>query len=382
MNGLDPRRAAIGPPEAESGGCLTIDLTALAANWRNLAARAAPAETAAVVKADAYGIGIEAAVLVLARAGCQTFFVAHLSEAKRARQAAPDAAIYVLNGFFAGSGPAYAEYGLRPVLGSVPEIADWAAFVQSTGIVGHAALHVDTGMNRLGLRPPEAIQILMQYPGGFGFTVSLLMSHLVAAEDTMSPLNERQISTFEQVRRMFAGVPASLANSSGIFLGSRAHFDMVRPGYALYGGNPNPGRANLMKQVVTLEGRIVQVRLVSDRETVGYGATWMARVPSRIATVSVGYADGYPRSLGAGDRETGGTVLVHGRRCPVVGRVSMDLIAVDITELPEDVGQRGDMVTLIGEGLGIDDVAERAGTIGYEVLTRLGRRYRRIYVGA
>jgi alanine racemase len=381
MIGQDRRRAELGPPADETGGWLTIDLGALARNWRLLAEQAGAARCAAVIKADAYGTGIEATALYLSRAGCDTFFVAHLSEGKRVRAAAPAAIIYVLNGLLPGTGPIYGEHRLRPVLGSVPEIVEWIAFVKSAGTGGEAAVHVDTGMNRLGLRPPEAIQLLLQYPGGLGFPVSLLMSHFVAAEDRGNPVTERQIQLFAQVKRMFPDVPASLANSSGIFLGPHAAFDLVRPGYALYGGNPTPGRLNPMAGVVTLEGRILQVRQVGDRETVGYSGTWTARGPRRIATIGIGYADGFARALGGTDATPGTEALVAGKRCPLVGRVSMDLLAVDITAVAEDAAGRGDPVTLMGGSLDIDSVAAKAGTIGYELLTRLGRRYRRVYLG-
>ena len=354
------------PPEA--GGLLTIDLGALVANWRALGARAGGAECAAVIKADAYGVGIEPAATALGRAGCRTFFVALLSEAARVRAACPAATVYVLNGLPPGTGATFRDLGLRPVLGSAEEIAEWGE--------GPAALHVDTGMNRLGLRPEDV--------GPLPFRPALLMTHLVAAEEPENPLNRRQIEAFARVRHAFPGVPASLANSSGIFLDVPA--DLVRPGYALYGGNPTPGRPNPMRPVVRVEARVIQVREAAVGETVGYNGQWTAGRPSRIATISVGYADGYPRSASATDRKAlagtpSGEAIVAGRRCPFAGRVSMDLIAVDVTSLPDGAVRRGDRVTLIGDELDLDEVARRAGTIGYEILTSLGRRYARTYAG-
>jgi alanine racemase len=370
-------------PEDAAGGLLHVDLDALAANWRSLRDRAGGAEAAAVVKADAYGTGIEQAVPALLRAGCRTFFVAHVSEAIRTRAAAAEATIYVLNGFPTGTGPTYARFDLRPVLGSSEEIADWAAFCRAENVKHKAALHVDTGMNRLGLTVEEGLALgsrdLLR-----DFEPALLMSHFVSAEESDNPLNRRQIEAFRAVRQALPGIPASLANSSGIFLGEKPHFDLVRPGYALYGGNPTPDRDNPMRPVVGLEGRIVQLRWVEPDQTVGYNGRWTALDRRRIATVSVGYADGYPRAASArgNNSETvlAGRALVGGVPCPFAGNVSMDLLAVDVTEVAENV-RRGDTVTLIGEDLGVDEVGRRAGTIGYEILTNLGRRYARAYRG-
>lgn len=376
-------KPAIQPDAIGAGGLLTIDLGALAANWRQLRDRVGGAECAAVVKADAYGIGLEPAVRALARAGCQTFFVAHPSEGVRARQACADAVVYVLNGLLPGSAATFARHGLRPVLGSGEEIAEWAALGRAAGRRLAAALHVDTGMNRLGLRPEQALALRTDPVAEI--EPALLMSHLVSAEQPDHPINARQIESFSAVRASFPGVPASLCNSSGIFLPQRPHLDLVRPGYALYGGNPTPGRPNPMRGVVRLEARIIQLRWAEDGETVGYNAQWIARGRRRLATLSIGYADGFPRAASATDMKgvnavPSGEAIVAGRRCPFAGRVSMDLIVVDVTDLPEGSLGRGDSVTLIGEGLGLGEVAERAGTIGYDILTSLGRRYARTYL--
>jgi len=380
----DPARPPTGLSPAEAGGLLTIDLGALVANWRLLRDKAAGAECAAVVKADAYGIGIEAAVPALAAAGCRTFFVAHLSEGVRVRAVATEATVYVLNGLLPGTSERYARHGLRAVLGSQEEIAEWAGFSRGQGLRLPAALHVDTGMNRLGL--PLAEGLALAGDGRLaGFEPALLMSHFVSAEEPENPLNRRQTEAFAALRQALPGIPASLANSSGVFLSGQPHYDLVRPGYALYGGNPTPAQANPMRAVVTLEGRIVQLRTLAEGETVGYNATWTARGRRRIATVSVGYADGYRRGASRTDATAqagtpAGEAIVAGRRCPLAGRVSMDLLAVDVSGLPDGAVQRGDAVTLIGGDLDIDEVGRRAGTIGYEVLTSLGRRYARTYV--
>ncbi|MEE1656400.1 alanine racemase [Microvirga sp. CF3062] len=371
-------------PENAAGGVLHIDLDALAANWRILRDHAGGAETAAVVKANAYGTGIEKAVPALSKAGCRTFFVAHLSEAIRARAAAPDAAIYVLNGLFSGTGSTYAEFDLRPVLGSFEEIEEWAGFCRAESRKLKAAIHVDTGMNRLGLTMPQGLTLKDRKELN-DFETTLLMSHFVSAEESDNPLNAQQIEAFEAVRSSLPGVPASLPNSSGIFLRDKPSYDLVRPGYALYGGNPTPSRDNPMRPVVGLEGRIVQLRWVEADDTVGYNGRWLALTRRRIATLSIGYADGYPRSSSArgksGDELLAGTALVGGHTCPFAGNVSMDLITVDVTDVPETDVKRGDTVTLIGGELTIDEVGRRAGTIGYEILTNLGARYARTYRG-
>ena len=365
-----------GPAQGEAGGILTINLAAIVANWRALKARAANAECAAVVKADGYGCGIEQVAGALAAAGCKTFFVANLAEARRLRAIAPEAIVYVLNGLLPGTAPPYAEANLRPVIGSRAELDEWTAFRSASGWNGAAALHVDTGINRLGFAMDDAADVATRHGKKHG--IALVMSHFACSEEE-HPLNAKQIERFGRVRALFPGTPGSLSNSSGIFLGSSAHHDLVRPGVALYGANPTPGKPNPMRTVVTLEGRVVQVRAVAQGATVGYSATWTAKRPTRLAIVSVGYADGFLRAASARDDKPGAEAMVSGRRCPLAGRVSMDLIAIDVTDLAAGAVTRGDLVTLLGDNITVDDLAERAGTIGYEVLTSLGRRYRRIY---
>jgi alanine racemase len=367
-----------GPPAAQAGGILSIDLDALVANWQALRRRATPAECAAVVKADAYGLGIEPVAHALARAGCKTFFVADLSEARRARAAAPDAAIYVLGGVMPTTGPEFALLKARPVIGSMVELAEWDAYCAASGWRGGAALHVDTGMNRLGVSINEAAALAPRIRAE-NHGIHLLMSHFACAEETAHPLNDKQIKLFREVRLLYRGIPSSLSNSSGIFLGDAAHCDVVRPGVALYGVNPTPGKPNAMQPVVGLKARVIQVRSVTRNETVGYSATWTARRAARIAVIASGYADGFLRASGSTDETPGGSAIVAGKLCPIAGRVSMDLSTVDVSDLPEGAVRRGDMVTLIGDDLPLDEVARGAGTIAYEVLTSLGRRYHRVY---
>ncbi len=369
------------PKEAEAGGILTIDLAAIEANWKKLSSTTVPVECAAVVKADAYGCGLGPVTRKLAKAGCRTFFVADVAEGRCVRAIASDAAIYVLNGLMPGSAQAFADDNLRPIINSPTELAEWDAFVATKGWRGGAALHVDTGMNRLGISVDEAVAIAPRIQSeSHGF--ALLMSHLACAETPDHPMNDRQIRMFREIRIMYRGVSSSLANSSGIFLGGTLYCDLVRPGIALYGANPTPGKQNPMRPVVELKGRIIQVRSVNKGETVGYGASFTTARQSRIAIVAVGYGDGFLRSAGGSKGKPAGEVIVAGKRCPIVGRVSMDLFAVDVSDLGDGKARRGDFATLIGEGISVDDLAAAMGTIGYEVLTNLGRRYHRVYKGA
>jgi alanine racemase len=380
--GLRPAKESPAAPDpALVGGVLAIDLAAIEANWKKLASTTVPVECAAVVKADAYGCGIEPVTRKLSRAGCRTFFVADVVEARCVRAIAPDAIIYVLNGVMPGSTQAFADDNLRPVINSTTELAEWDAFVSTRNWRGGAALHVDTGMNRLGVTIDEAVAIAPRIQSeNHGFT--LLMSHLACAETPEHPMNDRQIRLFREIRIIYRGVASSLANSSGIFLGGTMYCDLVRPGVALFGGNPTPGKKNPMLPVVELKGRIIQVRPVNKGESVGYGATVTAARPSRVAIIAVGYADGFLRSAVTVKGKPAAEVIIAGKRCPVVGNVSMDLIAVDVTDLAEGAARRGGFATLIGEGMSVDDLASAMGTISYEVLTNLGRRHYRVYKGA
>jgi alanine racemase len=365
---------------AGANGVLTIDLDALAANWRKLEKTAVPAECAAVIKANAYGCGIEPVAKALAGAGCKTFFVATLDEALTARAALPSATLYVLNGFIQNTGDTYAKIDARPVIGEINELAEWDVFCRRTGWAGGAAIHIDTGMHRLGLTVTEAQSLGPRINAG-DHGISLVMSHLACAESLHHSMNARQLATFREVASLFAGIPASLANSSGIFLGPPFHFDMVRSGAALYGVNPTPEADNPMQPVVELKARVMQIRHIERGETVGYGGTWTARRPTTLAVVAAGYADGYFRAGGSNDGTRGADVMIAGQRCPVAGRISMDLMAVDVTDLEKNAVRRGHFVTLIGEGITIDELAHHFGTIGYEVLTSLGSRYARVYKG-
>jgi alanine racemase len=351
---------------------LTIDLRALRENWRMLANMIAPAECSAVVKADGYGCGIEPVVTALLAEGCRTFFVARLSEGIRARNAAPDAAIYVLDGLLPGSAAALRAQKLRPALGSMPEVLEWAA---SGG--GACALHFDTGMNRLGLAETDANAALAALGGAH----ALVMSHFASSEDQASSDSCMQIRVFARIRALIQDAPASICNSSAIFLSSKPWLELVRPGYALYGGNPTPGRPNPMRPVVGLHAPILQVRAVESGARVGYNGQWTARRRTRLATIPIGYADGVPRNAMGTDARPGAPCAIEGVRCPIAGRVSMDLIIVDATDAPDAAVVRGAPVELLGANIGVDEFGERSGTIGYEILTGLGARYERVYRG-
>ncbi len=370
-------------PLAGAPGVLTIDLSALAENWRFLARRAAPGECAAVIKADAYGLGIEIAAPALYAAGCRTFFVAHLSEGRRARVALPlaDARVYVLNGLQSAADPLadYAAHRVAPAVGSAEELARWAAFA-AVHSAPPCAIHLDTGMNRLGFPSHDALRAAVELCGGRPHA-DLLMSHFVSAERRDDPLNAVQIARFEEARAAFPELAASLANSSGLFLPARPAFDLARPGYALYGGNPTPGLPNPVRPVLALDIAIQQTRWIEAGETCGYNSQWTACRRTRLATLLAGYADGLPSGAGATDGKAGAEVAIAGRRCPLVGRVSMDLSIADVTDVPEKEAQPGGFARFLGEDIGLDEFAEASGTIGYTVLTSLSGRYTRRIVG-
>lgn len=363
--------------DLEEPALLTIDLGAIVANYRLLAARAAPAEVAPAVKADGYGLGMAPAAGALARAGARRFFVAWLAEGVQLRALLPDAAIHVLNGLEPGRAAAYREHRLIPCLDSLATIREWIG----AGGGAPAVLHLDTGISRLGMPPEESAELARDRSLLDRLDLVLAMSHLACGDDPTNPMNAEQRSRFlgaiEALGLGGGRVPLSLAASSGIFLGPEFHLDLVRPGAALYGLAPLNGHANPMRQVVRLQAKILQVRRVDRGMTVGYGATHRTTRPARLATVSAGYADGLFRALG-----NRGHAYLGAVRVPVVGRVSMDLLTLDVTDAPPELARRGATVDIIGPDHSVDDLAEEAGTIGYEVLTALGRRYPRRYLDA
>jgi alanine racemase len=367
--------------EGFADGVLTVDLAALVANWRRLGAMGAPAACGAVVKADAYGLGQGPVMNALGAAGCQSFFVANLAEGELARRLAPDAVIYVLDGVAPGCAARLAQAALRPVLGAFEELDEWLAQARMSGVSLPAALHFDTGMNRLGFPRAAAPAVAARLAECAGLVhPALVISHFVSSQLADASINDRQIADFQVARGFFPGVPASMANSSGIFLPQRPYFDLLRPGYALYGGDPTLGPDNPMRPVVGLCVRILATREAAAGETAGYDATWTARRPSRLAIIGAGYADGVPVSASASAHKAAGEAVIGGVRCPFVGRVSMDYVILDVTDAPLQAAQRGGWAEILGDVIGVDDLARRAGVIGYEILTRLGRRYARRYI--
>lgn len=362
-----------------AGGVLTIDLDALAANWTLYAdmAKASGAEAAAVVKACSYGLDAAHTAPALARAGCETFYVATIDEGIALRDIlGPDATIRVFNGLMDGAERDFTAHGLTPVLNSLGDLDAWRAFCSGLGEALACALHIDSGMGRLGLDQREFEHLADDPEHLVGLKLECVLSHLACAEETDTPYNAQQLARFSAALKRLPATRASFANSSGVFLGPDYHFDEVRPGAALYGVNPTPNEPNPMAQVVRLQAKILQTRTIDTPQGVGYGATHQAKASDRIATLAAGYADGYPRSLsGVGDAYIG---ALH---APIVGRVSMDLITINVTDIPEHLTHPGQLVDLIGPLNPVDDVAAKAGTIGYEMLTSLGARYHRVYLG-
>ena len=347
---------------------LEVDLAAVVANWRALGALHPGGPVAGVVKADAYGLGAAQVAPALHAAGCRHFFTAHLSEAVAIRALVPGAMVAVLNGIAPGSEGGFVAHDILPVLGTPGEIARWGGLARRLGRRLPALLHVDTGMNRLGLDGGQ-----MADPNLLdGIELRYVMTHLVASEVAGDPMNAVQRDRFAAACAAWPAVPRSFANSSGLFLGAGYASDLARPGAALYGINPIPGQPNPMRPVVRLMARVLALRDVALGASVGYNSTWVAARPSRIATIGVGYADGWLRS-----HSGRGHAVFDGAPVPLVGRVSMDLTTFDATDHP---GLReGDWLELIGPSRPVDDVAEAAGTNGYEVLTSLGRRYHRVW---
>ena len=356
-----------------SRAVLTVDLGAVVENHRRLRRQAPGSEVAAVVKADGYGLGAREVAGALWQGGARSFFVAHPDEGIALRAALPDASIFVLHGLQGGGGEALEGAALIPVLNHPGELARYAALARRRERRLPAALQIDSGMCRLGFAEAELSRLDRTQLEAID--LRLVMSHLACAEEAGHPFNEEQRARFERLRLVLPEAPASLANSSGVFLGPGFHYQLCRPGVALYGVNPTPGHANPMAPVVTLEAPVLQVHDIAAPGSVGYGATYRTRAGARIATVPVGYADGYLRA--ASDRAT---ARIAGVEVPLAGRVSMDLIGLDVSALPADAVRPGTMVELIGGPDGVDRLAEAAGTIGYEVLTRLGRRFARSYI--
>ncbi|THV25893.1 alanine racemase [Peteryoungia ipomoeae] len=366
---------------------LTIDLGAIADNWRTMARRSGKARCAAVVKADAYGLGIEDVGQTLYHAGARDFFVAVPAEGATLRPYAPEARIFVLSGIWPGQEEIFFDHDLVPVIASEEQLAFWMSLLSDRGPYP-CALQVDTGFNRLGLSLDDALALADDVSRPQSLEPVLMMSHLACGDDAKSPMNRAQLQAFQQVAEAFSGIESSLSASAGIFLGPEYQFDLTRPGIALYGGEALSGAQNPMQPVVKAEARILQIREAKAGESVSYGASHRLTRDSRLAIASVGYADGYLRNLsgsGTALRDAGlpgAEAVIAGHRVPVVGRVTMDLTIFDITDVPSALVRSGDYLELFGPAMLVDELARAAGTIGYEMLTGLGLRHERIYLDA
>jgi alanine racemase len=364
------------------GASLTIDLNALVENWQILRDLSQQGDCAAVIKANGYGLGLEEVCEALYQAGCRSFFVALPDEGARTRTIAKDAAIYVLDGYWPEAQDIFLEHHLRPVLGNLQEIDEWSALNQDQESALDCALHIDTGMNRLGLSMNEAVEISQNKALISQLGVSLVMSHPACADTPDHEMNILQKERFRRVKTLFPSIPASLANSAATLAGGDWIHDLSRPGIALYGGRSLQNSAITMKPVAYLSARILTIRDIQPGEAVGYGANEHVSRDSRIAIVAAGYADGYQRLAGSSDGNKGAFAAIQGHKVPLIGRVSMDLIALDVTDLPERLAERGTMVELLGNTITVDDVADHAQTIGYEILTGLRHRFKRTYIKA
>jgi alanine racemase len=375
VNVFESENPSLGP-DAMAASILEIDLDAITGNWRALCARLKGRSTCtAVVKADAYGLGALPVAKALEKIGCRFFFVAHLPEALALRSVLlPQTGIGVMHGPLHGTEPMFIASGLTPVLNSLEQLDAWQACAHDNPASPAVWLQVDTGMARMGFSPQEWAVFLESQSRRARLRLQGIMSHLACADERTHPMNPTQLDRFRAIMADFPGVAASLANSSGIFLGKDYHFDLVRPGAALYGINPTPDESNPMRGVVELKARVIQLRDIPAGTGVGYGHAWCAPRPTRLATLSTGYADGFFRRLGGQAH-----AFVEGQAVPIVGRVSMDSLVIDISSLSAQGLRAGDLVSLMGPQATVDTLAKQSGTIGYEVLTRLGTRHARRY---
>lgn len=353
---------------------LTVRLGAVASNFRKFQELAGGATVAAVVKADAYGMGM-AQIAAHLRSECDTFFVARLQEGVALRPVVPQSRIFVLDGASADAVPALVANNLTPVLNSLQQIESWRGAARERKTSLDAAVHVDTGMNRLGLPKHEIDILVAEQPRLLrGLRTVLVMSHLACADDPNAEMNRIQLRRFRSVLALLPQAPASLASSAGVMLGKDYAFDMVRPGIGLYGGNPQPSQANPFSTVAILTGRILQHWSIEAGETTGYGATFKATRPTMLATAGLGYTDGLMRAL-----SNRGMGALGGVKIPIAGRVSMDLVTLDVTDAPRDRAVVGGDIEFIGDTISLEEIAAASNTASYEILTSLARRVPRHY---
>jgi alanine racemase len=368
-------------PQSNGQPVLTLDLDALAQNYTYLCTEANGAQVAGVVKANGYGCGAAAAASRLYQEGCRLFFVATFQEglSLRAEAKIEEATVAVFNGSTSQEKTSFKLDRLTPVLNSYAEYIDWMEFWQSAGDQADYILHVDTGMNRRGMTLEDAKKIAT-HSASSEIPPRLVMSHLASADDPSAPFNAEQRRRFKKIEAYFPSLPRSLANSAGIFLGADYCLDVVRPGIALYGGQPVTGQTLPLKPVAHLHAPVIQIHDLEPGESVGYGQTFKVGRKSRIATLPLGYADGILRSIGNNEFRQGFAYL-SGRRVPLVGRISMDFTTVDITDVAPKLAQIGTYVEILGCHISVDELGTMAGSFGYEILTGLGDRYRRQYLG-
>ncbi|WP_116653668.1 alanine racemase [Pelagibacterium sediminicola] len=360
------------------GGGISVDLDAITRNWKAIDTISGQALTAAVVKADAYGLGLRAVSRTLYQAGARFFFVATPDEGVALRAALPRAHIFILDGLVPRTARDYAAHNLMPVLASMGQLTEWLDFCLNRGEAAPAALHFDTGFNRVGFRMKEA-ELVQRELSQTRFEPQMIMSHLACADQPSHEMTRKQNGLFQGILNLFPDIPASLANSAAIMTSKDYHYQMVRPGIAVYGGRAINSRSNPMAPVIAMDVPILQIKEARIGETVGYGALHRLRRDTRLAIVGIGYADGFFRSLSGIGGQMGGKVAINGALAPILGRISMDMTAIDITDVPGFV-QPGDLVEVLGPNVTVDDVADAARTIGYEILTTLNGRFPRRYV--
>ena len=360
--------------EIDYSAFLEIDLHALTQNYKSISKYVSPSSCAATVKANAYGLGIKIISKTLYDAGCKYFFVSDLNEGISLREilTSPDIMIYVLNGLMPHSVEYYKQYNLTPVIGSIEELDEYTNVHQQDQFP--IAIHFDTGFSRLGFDKEMAVQI-----SKYKLDINLIMSHLASAEEKLSKMPENQLNQFIEICKLFKKQNRSIANSAGLIRNSRFHLEMVRPGIGLYGGYENTQNILAIKPVIKLYAPIIQIKNIQKHSTVGYGATYIAKKDMRIALISIGYADGIPRSLSSTNAIKGGQFFYNGVPTPILGRVSMDIIAIDISKITSNKMKRGEFIEIIGSNQNIDKLSENADTISYEILTRLNTRIRKIY---
>lgn len=378
--------ATSGPDASIAGARLTINVGALVANWTQLCLRSSPGKAAAVVKANAYGLGVDVVVPALLSAGCDTFFVAQAHEGVAVRALAPGARIFVICGAVKGTEPTLQSNNLIPLICSVEQLARWSQLIRAQAKPLPYGLHIDTGINRTGLNMNEARLVGSQIEVLKASGLCHIMTHPACADAVDHVMNLKQISDFESICEIFRGVESSFANSAALLTGGSHGADLTRPGIALYGGEAVNNMINPMRIVATNEARVIQIKHAKTGDSVSYGATHTLKRDTTIAVASIGYADGFHRASGHGValRETSeaqGYGFFAGHKVPILGRVTMDFTMFDVTDVPSPLFDDAEWIEIFGANIALDDAARAAGTIGYEMLTSVGSRHHRVAIG-